>query len=244
MRRRRRALHGSLVLGLCLVACGGGGGAVPASNPPSRASTPQLTPDQQLERARQALDAGRYAEAEAAFNAASLSNAQQTEAELGLRQVYLATGRYALAAAESKHASTDAVRSEQTLLLRANALSALGQHATATALLKTSLSAAARVDLGAALIIQGKREEASTVLMSVIEDYNADRIKNADALGMALVGARRFCCAVRKTPTTRSTWPNRCPATYRIKPFVACGSVPRTPRRSARGGGVDRAVAA
>jgi cellulose synthase operon protein C len=183
---------GLLSLGLLPAGCGGSGGVLPAKSRTTVAVASTLTFDQQLDRGNRALDAGRYEEAEAAFASAMAGAQQRPAAELGMRRVYLATGRYALATTESQHAGTNPSLSHETLLLRVNAFAALGKLKEATELVRTSSALDARVLLGETLITQGQREAATTVLMSVIEDYNADRIRNSDALGMAYVGRAAF----------------------------------------------------
>src|SRR5690606_34881768 len=133
----------------------------PAKRPvPSASAQPQLSPQQQLERAAMAFDAGRFAEAETAYQLASKSADVALDARLGLRRVYLITGRHELAAAAPEQAIRDAQIAARTLDLQAQSLIAMGEYDAAKALLSTSTSAASRLRQGELLIMRGHRSEA------------------------------------------------------------------------------------
>lgn len=173
-------------------------GCTPAASPSKpaiskpTAKQPSLTPEQLVQRGEQALAGGRYEEAKKSFEAALAHHGTQARAELGLRQVHFETGQYEAAAAPMRYGGTAATLVEPTVLLQARAAAALGDVATAEARLRESDSPAARLMRGELLIQSGKREAATPVLMSVIEDFNADRIKDTDSMGMGCVGRAAY----------------------------------------------------
>lgn len=173
---------------LCLTFACQAAKSPPANSPSIGKVHVALTPQQELERAELALEAGRYAEAEAAYVRAGALPALEAQAAWGLRRVHFITGRYELAAVAPKAPIPDPGRAAETLVLRAQALMALGQYDAALDVVKTSEHPGSRRLHGELLILQGKRDEATPILMSIIEDYNEGRIEESDALGLALVG--------------------------------------------------------
>jgi tetratricopeptide (TPR) repeat protein len=141
----------------------------------------------QLVRGRERLAAGDYAAAEKDFRALAASP-QSAEAALGLAQICITTGRYGEVAALTAPLLAREPWRAQALLWGARALARQGDIDAAINTLSGSKDAVARVELGELLLAHGQRAEAERVLMTVVEDYNADRITDSDADGMTSVG--------------------------------------------------------
>lgn len=177
----------SLLLGVVLVACAR---ASPTPTAP-RAAEPAVVPRKQdpLELGLQHLAASRYSLAEKAFRA-ELAGSRGDRARSGLVEVLNMTGRYREAIELSNvEGSTPSARAELRVL-RARALRRLGRLPEAERLLSSGGSAssgAERLLLGEVLLEQGRRREAEPVLMSLVEDYNEDRIPANDGLSLARV---------------------------------------------------------
>ena len=175
------------------LACGCAPAAPPHSPPAptSQESKPPPSPAERVKLGFEHLRASRYAEAEEQFSAVT-SGDQLAAARLGLAEVQLMTGRYQDAAQTALAAGEAGAPPAQVAPLRARALRAQGKLAEAEAVLREvarlERAHGARVLLGEILIEEGRREEATAPLMKVIEDYNADVIKDDDAEGLALVG--------------------------------------------------------
>lgn len=163
-----------------------------APDKPGAVAAPPLSPEQQLQRAAAALAAGRYSEAAESYQAALGSPDTQARAELGLRHVHFETGRYAEAAQPARHAGTASTLTEPTTLLQARALAAVGDIPAALARLAELDTPAARLLRGELLLQTGKREQATPLLMSVIEDYNNEKIQDPDSDGMGYVGRAAY----------------------------------------------------
>lgn len=160
-------------------------GKPPSATAPLPASSPLAT-------GLAALEHGRYGEAERDLTAAT-KDTKAAEAWLGLGRVYLVTGRYpeAAKAAESASRGTGQTRLDAAEL-KARALAAQGKMAEAIAAAKAVESVdearRARLALGELLVMTGKSADARGPLMTLIQDYNADRIVSSDGAGLALVG--------------------------------------------------------
>lgn len=154
-----------------------------------------LAPEARLARAREAFDASRYAEAEAEFRAL-LEGPLAEAAARGLADALAITGRVGEATVllESTRASVGSTSDAWVALTTrlARLLHRQGQSEAAMAqlrpLARRSDSGAARLLLGELLVGTGRRHDAEALLMSLIEDYNADRIGDDDAEGLARVG--------------------------------------------------------
>src|SRR5690606_6282869 len=146
------------------------------------------TPEEHLLKADAALSAGRYEEAAESYQVALDAPETRARAELNLRQLQLETGHYAAAAAPARHAEGNQEMAQRTALLRAQALLAVGDESAALAILEKEVSPQARLLRGEVLINSGKRQAAKPILMSIIEDYNEDRIRDSDSDGMSYVG--------------------------------------------------------
>jgi cellulose synthase operon protein C len=177
---------------LLLVALGCSGATKPPETAdPSSSKAPPLTPQARLEAAQKALHESNYPKALQLFGTLQSESCCAKVARLGLAEVLLTSGRYAdvLGALGDEAGGRAGV-------LRAQALMALGQRREAeqslrTALTSTTLEASDRreliVELGRVLIGMGQRKVAEPELMTVIEAYNDDVIKDEDGPGMFIV---------------------------------------------------------
>ncbi|MET0795664.1 MAG: tetratricopeptide repeat protein, partial [Polyangiaceae bacterium] len=188
---RARALISIAVL------VGVGGSCRPAATPRAAASPntagkaqPDLTPRARLARAQQRLDLSGYGEAEADFKSL-LDSPEAAPARLGLAEVLVTTGR-ADAALELLTPSPAAASIAAAAVLRARALLSRGDTAAAERALRAvpeNLSTpAVRLELGSVLLREGRRADAEPILMTLVNDYNEDRIKESDGMALALAG--------------------------------------------------------
>jgi cellulose synthase operon protein C len=185
----RTLLIGSLCL---LTGCGSAALVRPGSAQVSAArGERELTPDARLARGITRLGQSRYADAEADLTAA-LGGSKKGAALLGLSELLLTTGRYSDAIERAKQASAAGADAEASVLAQARALRASGEVTAALELLRARPAPSAgpevRLLLGELLLELGKRKEAEPVLLSLIEDYNADRVPESDGPGMMRVG--------------------------------------------------------
>ncbi len=154
------------------------------------AAARELGPGARLARAQERLQRSAYREAEADFRSL-LSTPEQTAARLGLAEVLVMTGR-ADAALESLTPLADSSSSAPAAVLRARALQSRGDAAGAERALRAVpeplASPAVRLELGSVLLREGRRADAEPVLMTLVNDYNEDRIKESDGVGLALAG--------------------------------------------------------
>jgi cellulose synthase operon protein C len=158
----------------------------PAVKRPATAKAAPIT----LPAAFKQLAVGRYAEAEERFRALA-EGAQRGSALLGLGRVLIETGRYdeaeatgaAAAAVPGFEARGQTLRGE-ALLLRGR-LDEAEQALSRAVRAKTALRA--RVLLGRLLKDRGRKTDAETQLMAVIDAYNEDVVREGDAAGLAYV---------------------------------------------------------
>jgi cellulose synthase operon protein C len=167
-----------------------------ANGPPPPATSPAgtlgraLTADERLSLGRAELAQSRYAQAEKSLITAASVRSTAARAELALGELYLTTGRYEQASsAAQKAAQLDPSLSLAALELRADAWMKSGKLSEAEAAL-TPFAArpdapALRLLLGEILLETGRREQAEPVLLSLVEDYNEDRIAEDDGRGLA-----------------------------------------------------------
>jgi cellulose synthase operon protein C len=188
--RRRLGLAAVLV---CASACGGAPPG-PAARPGQGAATgtTKESPQTLGAQGRKALDRSEYAKAEKLLTEAA-ARGQRGAPELDLAVVFLRTGRHAQAlktAAAVEPASPEL--QERQAVVMAGALRRQGKLAEAEQTLrrveKLPLAREARLLLGEVLIQSGRRADAREPLLSLIEDYNEDRIKDDQAHEMALIG--------------------------------------------------------
>jgi predicted Zn-dependent protease len=174
---------------LLLAACGPATKAPPhtATKPAASAAAAPAPKDPAA-----AFAASDYRAAEDGFRA-GLKGADATTARLGLGAVLVKTGRYREALELLKTLppgpSEPAIRAA---CLRAEAQRKGGQlaeaEATLRAVAKEPAARAARLMLGEVLVELGRRADAREPLMTLIGDYNEDRITERDGNGLALVG--------------------------------------------------------
>lgn len=185
----RRLARGALSLSL-LGACAP---SLPAQRPaPAQvAPRPLASPEQRLESALELLAASRYTEAEADFRAA-LTGPSAARARLGLLEVLVTTGR----ADEAQRLAAEAPSAERRaplLVWQARALRRLGRLSDALALLE---GVGAEPEGRQARLLRGEWLLETTappgaseeLLMSLVLDYNQDRVAPTDADGLAWVG--------------------------------------------------------
>jgi len=188
--------------------------AAPAVPAPPAAAAP--TPAERLAQAELALGESRYAAAEESFRAL-IGGSVGAAAQRGLGRVLMLTGRQVDAQAALRAGAADL----DTATLLSESLFQSGQSSAALQLLGTLKerpeARRARLLLGQILIERGRRSEAEPVLMTLIEDYNEDRIGSGDGPGLALVGRAAhllrsphdandaFNAAERVTPVAQET---------------------------------------
>ena len=181
---------------LLVLGCAGGPGRPPGAGSEvpgasgARAAPP--TPEQRLVLGRQRLEASDYADAEAHFRAAAVPP-RRGPALIGLAQVLLVTGRYDAAVTAAREAKPlGSAEALEAAVVEGEALRRLGKLDEAEAALrpleKNPEARRARLLLGEVLLEQGKRDAASVPLMTLIEDYNDERIGSNDGRGLAMVG--------------------------------------------------------
>lgn len=179
-----------------LVTLGCAGGATPSGSAHTIAPRP-MEPTAGREH-RSALDdawasyqASRYGEAEGAFRV--LSAKGDPRARLGLSSVLLVTGRYADAAVvASDIAGAPASVALELVRVRGEALRAQGKLEEAESTLAGAAGDPAarhvRLVYGTTLLEEGKLNDARPVLMTLVEEYNAEKIPKTDAAALAMVG--------------------------------------------------------
>ena len=149
-------------------------------------------PPPSLSRAEALVAQGDYAGAEKIVLALQ-GGQERAAALLAKARIELLTGRYDDAAKTAKAAA--ALGKEARIAaapLRAEALARRGKMAEAIAAAREvereDEARRARLVLGELLIQSGKRGEARAPLMTIIDDYNDDKITAGDAEGLSLVG--------------------------------------------------------
>lgn len=162
--------------------------AAPPERPAAVAPAPAATP---LESAERALDESRYADAEAGFRRL-LESAHAPAARRGLARLLIITGRDAEARTLLEGALAQDPADDEAITLLAESEWQTGNAARAMSLLQGIAehpdARRARLLRGEILLDLGRRGEAETALMTLIEDYNEDRIGPEDGPGLALVG--------------------------------------------------------
>jgi tetratricopeptide (TPR) repeat protein len=139
-----------------------------------------------------ALERSRYGEARQQLEKAA-KGPKRTEAQLALARLGLIEGKYdeAIALAKQAERSGGAARLEAASLT-ARALARQGKMNEAIAAVRAvenePLARRARVILGELLILTGDSAGARAPLMTLVRDYNDDKITDRDPEGLALVG--------------------------------------------------------
>src|SRR5690606_16439866 len=179
-------------------------GCAPPPAPPRPASAAPLAPaaaaaaavpaapaSAGLEGAEQAFDESRYAEAEAAFRRL-LDGPEAAAARRGLARTLLFTGRGAEARTLLEGALALDPADDEAVTALAEIAWMTGDAARATSLLEGIVShpqaRRARLLLGEILLDLGRRADAEVQLMTLIEDFNEDRIGPDDGVGLGMVG--------------------------------------------------------
>lgn len=156
---------------------------------PALADSPEV---EALGRGAAAIARGDYALAEKEYAKVKASAKERSEAQLAVARIQLLTGRFAEVEKTAKAVSAKKEASAEAAALRGEALAEQGKTTEAIALLKdvASLDEArrARLLLGELLIRTGKRAEARAPLLSLVQDYNDDKITATDAVGLSMVG--------------------------------------------------------
>jgi tetratricopeptide (TPR) repeat protein len=198
MLRSRLSAHW-LVWAAAVVALSGcASPAVPPANaarpaPALTAQAPAPTPPSEspLAAAERAFDESRYPEAEAGFRQL-LSSADGARAGRGLARVLAMTGRDAEARALLEKAIEAQPKDAEAVTLLAEIVWRTGDAARALSLLEAVTgepeARRARLLSGEILLDLGRRADAEVALMTLIEDYNEDRIGPEDGPGLAMVG--------------------------------------------------------
>jgi tetratricopeptide (TPR) repeat protein len=137
------------------------------------------------------LELSGYSEAEADYRSL-LSGPEAAEARVGLAQVLVTTGRYAESAALLRPLMTDphwlALAALWSARAQENAGDIQGAERTLRQVPAERVTRATQLELGTVLIREGRRADAEPVLMTLVNDYNADRIKETDGAELAQVG--------------------------------------------------------
>ena len=189
---RAMPLRRSAVAAL-FVAAAAASAAAPAAAQPSAPGAAASPASSGLDRARAQVARGDYADAEKAIAPLLKGGASRAEATLLQAEIELRTGRYEQAAKTAeKAAGSGGDAKNAAAALRAEALANLGKVdeaiAAARAVEREDGARRARLVLGELLIRAGKRGEARAPLMTIIEDYNDDKITANDPVGLAMVG--------------------------------------------------------
>lgn len=175
-------------------------GCSTASTPPPAAPakpSPASAGEEPAQRAVDPLDAGwkafresAYGEAESRFREA-LAREEVERAALGLAHVLLVTGRYDDAIGATERIEREPALVREARVVRAQALRRMGKLEEAEAALEGVMKDAearrGRLLLGEILLEQGAWDTAEPLLMTLIEDYNAGRLKG-NAFALAMVG--------------------------------------------------------
>jgi tetratricopeptide (TPR) repeat protein len=165
--------------------------AAPPSAPAPPASAPARPRTSALEESGRAESESRYADAEAGYRLL-LDTKDGALARRGLGRVLTMTGRDAEARALFEAAIASDPADDEAVTSLAENLWQTGDASRATSLLEAIRAHAearrGRLLLGEILLDLGRRADAEAVLMTLIEDYNEDRIGPDDGVGLGMVG--------------------------------------------------------
>jgi len=180
---------------LC-VSCEKSSGVPPAAAPTSANSLQPASPAERLKQAQALERASEYAKAGKAYGAL-LNTPVKGPATLGLARVLLVTGRYDEAARDARRAfELDPSLARESVFTQASAFRAKGDldraELTLKAAAKDPKAREIRLLLGEVLIERGQRDAAEPILMTLIDDYNEDRIVDTDGEALALVGRAAY----------------------------------------------------
>ena len=157
----------------------------------ARAEPGALSTAARLARANQRLELSAYPEAEADFRALA-GTPQAAHAALGLGQVLVTTGRYTEAVSTLAPLLSEPNLAPLAAVWTARAKRAQGDlrgaEQTLRGVAEGPPARVAQLELGDVLLSEGRRADAEPVLMKIVNDYNEDRIKESDGVGLSLVG--------------------------------------------------------
>ena len=197
----RLVLLGSLCL---LTGCGSALHVKPQTPVAGHPAERELDANGRLARGLTRLGQSRYGDAEADLTAA-LQGSNKAAALLGLSELLLITGRYPESIERAKQALTAGADAQAVAVAQARALRASGEVEAAFGLLRPiplkDAGPEVRLLLGELLLDAGKRAEAEPLLMTLIDDYNEDRVKETDAVGLSRVGRAGYLLRRPKTAT-------------------------------------------
>ena len=166
-------------------------GASASAKPTAAAQMPTPGP---LGPAIDAVRAGDYAKAEKEL--AAVKGAEQPSAQLMLARVLLDEGKFP--EADKAAQAVTGPRKPEAIPLRAEGMFRTGKSKDAIKLLegakdeKGGAGRRIRLLLGEYYIETGRRQDADAPLMTIIQDYNDDNIKETDGEGLAMVGAAAY----------------------------------------------------
>ncbi len=150
-----------------------------------------LAPSERLARGQRQVELSGYVEAETNFRDL-MRTPEAARARLALAEVLVTTGRYNEAIGTVAPLLADPTSAAEAALWTARAQEAAGDVAGAELTLRRAsrgaLSHALALELGTVLIREGRRADASPVLLTLVNDYNDDRIAGTDGAGLAMVG--------------------------------------------------------
>lgn len=159
-----------------------------------------------LAKALAQLEASDYDAAEKSL--AAIKGADEAAAKVGLAELAFVRGRYDEADKLAAQVGAPAGPKANAVHLRARVLAATGKRQDAIRLLEANKSAPGvegrrvRLLLGELLLQKGKRSDAESVLMTIVQDYNSSAIGNTDAEGLAQVGRAAHLMRVPKDANT------------------------------------------
>jgi tetratricopeptide (TPR) repeat protein len=177
---------------MLLVGCGGTTGLKPPSSAAQKVpAEKELSPEARFTRGTARLQQSRYADAEADLLAA-LASSKKSAALLALSELMRLTGRYPESLSRAKQALDAGADAQAVALSEAETLACSGEVDGALGRLRTiplkDAQPAIRLLLGELLLEVGKRAEATPVLLTLVEDFNEDRVPETDGPGLARVG--------------------------------------------------------
>ncbi|WP_156041312.1 tetratricopeptide repeat protein [Chondromyces apiculatus] len=168
-------------------------GRAPTAPAPAASAATGAAAGAAADRVRSLIDRGDYADAEKELAPLLRAGTARSDALLFKAEIELRTGRYDEAqktATEASGISLDVKTSAAPL--RAEALASVGKLADAINAVREvereDKAQRARLVLGELLIRAGRRGEARAPLMTLIEDYNNDKIVSSDPVGLSMVG--------------------------------------------------------
>jgi Flp pilus assembly protein TadD len=186
---RTRALLPIAVLSVLAGSCHSLAGRVSVA--PQAPAPRELSAAALLARGNRRLELSGYREAEADFRGLQGST-EAVQARLGLGQVLVTTGRYGEAVIVLAPLLSQPQAAGDAGLWTARAQQyqgdVSGAERTLRRLPQAQSSRATLLELGSVLLREGRRAEAEPVLMTLVNDYNEDRIKETDGAGLSLVG--------------------------------------------------------